>query len=59
MFEQTFGKEANEFLRESINYAIDERAKTGKVRNDLIDTLLALRNEDQGKPFSTTDIGKA
>lgn len=35
---------------------MDERAKTGEVRIDLIDTLLVLREEDKDKPFSATDL---
>lgn len=55
---QTFGNEANQFMRESIGFAMDKRAKSGEVRHDLIDTLLVLREEDKDKPFSTTDVGR-
>lgn len=36
-------------MRESINYVLNEREKSGMVRQDLIDTLLTLKNEDKGK----------
>lgn len=37
---------------------MDEREKSGVNRNDLIDTLIELRNEDKDKKFSTENIGK-
>ncbi|XP_055681828.1 uncharacterized protein LOC129789204 [Lutzomyia longipalpis] len=43
---QFLSKETNEFLRSSINYVMDERMKSGKKRNDLIDVLIAMREED-------------
>lgn len=55
---KTFSKESDKFLRESIGYVMDEREKNGKIRNDLIDTLVTLRNEDKHKPFSTSEVGK-
>lgn len=44
-------------MRDSCHFAMNERAKSGEVRNDLIDALLALREEDKDKPFSYTNIG--
>ncbi|XP_055681827.1 probable cytochrome P450 6g2, partial [Lutzomyia longipalpis] len=41
-----FSKETNEFLRSSINFVMEERMKSGKKRNDLIDALIAMREED-------------
>lgn len=38
---------------------MDSRAKSGEVRNDLIDALLTLREEDKDKPFSYTNVGKS
>jgi len=46
---QVFSKEAGRFLRETINYVMSEREKSGIVRQDLIDTLITLKNEDNGK----------
>lgn len=37
---------------------MDEREKNGNVRNDLIDTLVCLRNEDKHKNAGTADFGK-
>lgn len=55
---KTFGEKSNRFMRESINYAMDSREKSGEIRNDLIDTLLELRKEDKGKAASSTELGK-
>ncbi|XP_055681824.1 probable cytochrome P450 6g2 [Lutzomyia longipalpis] len=41
-----FSKETNEFIRSSINYVMEERIKSGSKRNDLIDALIAMREED-------------
>ncbi|XP_055684339.1 cytochrome P450 6g1-like [Lutzomyia longipalpis] len=41
-----FSRETNEFLRSSINYVMDERVKSGEKRNDLIDVLIAMKEED-------------
>lgn len=54
---QVFGAESDKFLRDSCNFAMDERVKSGEVRNDLIDALLTLREEDKDKPFSYKNIG--
>lgn len=35
---------------------MDEREKSGVNRNDLIDTLVTLRNEDKDKVYSPTNI---
>ncbi|XP_055681823.1 cytochrome P450 6g1-like [Lutzomyia longipalpis] len=43
---QFFSKETNEFIRSSINYVMEERIKSGSKRNDLIDALIAMREED-------------
>lgn len=55
---KAFGSMSNKFMRESINYAMDSREKSGEIRNDLIDTLVVLRNEDKGKLASETELGK-
>lgn len=36
---------------------MDEREKSGAQNNDLIDSLVVLRNEDKDKTFSTTNMG--
>ncbi|KAJ6641330.1 putative cytochrome P450 6g2 [Pseudolycoriella hygida] len=46
---KVFSKETSNFLRGSINYVLSEREKNGNTRQDLIDTLLTLKNEDKGK----------
>ncbi|XP_055853966.1 cytochrome P450 6g1-like isoform X2 [Episyrphus balteatus] len=38
-----FSKEAAQFLRGTINYIMAERTKSGLIRNDLIDTLVAFK----------------
>ncbi|XP_055856026.1 uncharacterized protein LOC129919200 [Episyrphus balteatus] len=42
---KTFTTEAASFIRNTISYVMDERQKSGAVRNDLIDTLVALKKE--------------
>lgn len=54
---QTFTKKTTTFLRESIGYVMDEREKSGVRSNDLIDTLIDLREEDKNKKFSIDNIG--
>lgn len=54
---KTFSKPSTKFLRDSIEYVMDEREKAGTIRNDLIDTLVSLRNEDKNKIFSTSEVG--
>lgn len=44
-----FSKETSDFMRDTINGVIEERAVTGEIRDDLIDTLVTLRNEDKDK----------
>lgn len=34
-----------------------EREKSGNVRNDLIDTLISLKNEDKSQHLSATNVG--
>lgn len=36
-----------------------DREKSGSVRNDLIDTLISLKNEDKTEHLSATNVGKA
>lgn len=57
---QVFSKEASKFLRESITYVMSEREKSGHIRQDLIDTLVSLKNEDKGKSRSakSNNIGR-
>lgn len=50
-----FTVEASKFLRSSIGFAISERERTGQVRNDLIDTLVALKREDENKVMKNKD----
>ncbi|KAM7341466.1 cytochrome P450 6g1-like [Cochliomyia hominivorax] len=40
-----FTAEFSKFLRSTINYVMQERERTGKPRNDLIDILVALKRE--------------
>lgn len=42
-----FGEPANQFLRKTMNEAFAEREKSGKVQNDMIDTLLELKRQDK------------
>lgn len=51
-FVQLFTAESGDFLRQSINQAIGERERSGHRRNDLIDTLIELKNSD------TTEVGE-
>lgn len=56
---KTFGATSNKFLRESINFAIDHREKSGQKRYDLIDTLVQLRKEDMEKTSEiSTELGE-
>ncbi|XP_059616571.1 cytochrome P450 6g1-like [Phlebotomus argentipes] len=41
-----FSKETNNFMRSTINYVMEERLRTGVKRNDLIDALITMREED-------------
>lgn len=36
---------------------MDEREKSQSIRNDLIDTLISLRNEDKSEHSSATNVG--
>ncbi len=36
---------------------MDEREKSGAIRNDLIDALISLKNEDKSKHLSATNVG--
>lgn len=57
---QVFSKETTDFLRESINFVLNEREKSGNARQDLIDTLLVLKNEDKGKTQSgASSVGQS
>ncbi|XP_037043595.1 probable cytochrome P450 6g2 [Bradysia coprophila] len=53
---KAFSKQSTTFLRNTINYIIGERERTGSVRNDLIDTLITLKNEDKSKNLTATNI---
>ncbi|XP_055713674.1 cytochrome P450 6g1-like [Phlebotomus papatasi] len=41
-----FSRETNEFVRSTVNYVIEERIKSGIKRNDLIDTLITIKETD-------------
>lgn len=45
------------FLRDTVGCMIEERVRSNFVRNDLIDTLLELRNEDKHKVLSADNMG--
>ena len=49
---RTFGKESTGFLRRVLWETLIERTKSGQKRNDLIDTLIELRNT-----YKDQDIG--
>ncbi|KAJ6633076.1 putative cytochrome P450 6g2 [Pseudolycoriella hygida] len=53
---KVFSKDSGKFLRDSINHIIGEREKSKAVRNDLIDTLINLKNEDKFKQLSASDL---
>lgn len=44
-------------LRTSINEKINEREQSGIIRNDFIDTLVTLKNEDKNKIESDYNAG--
>lgn len=51
-----FGKSAEKFLRDLSGYAINERIRTGIIRNDLIDILVELKKSNANeKEFKFTD----
>uniref|UniRef100_A0A1I8NQW6 Cytochrome P450 n=1 Tax=Stomoxys calcitrans TaxID=35570 RepID=A0A1I8NQW6_STOCA len=45
---ELFTKKYQNFLRTSLNNIIEERKRSGVIRNDLIDTLIKLRQEAEG-----------
>ncbi|KAH8267387.1 hypothetical protein KR026_007197, partial [Drosophila bipectinata] len=45
-----FSKETTKFIRNTINYVLAERERTGVKRNDLVDILLALKREAETNP---------
>lgn len=47
-----FSAPTSVFLRSTINYVMGEREKSGEIRNDLIDVLVKLKNEDKNKKVS-------
>ncbi|XP_068144876.1 probable cytochrome P450 6w1 [Drosophila tropicalis] len=47
---KVFSKKTTKFISESINYVLTEREKSGVKRNDLIDTLLAMKREAAAHP---------
>lgn len=44
-----FSKETTDFLRETIKGIMEEREKSGEIRDDLIDTLVTMKTEDKDK----------
>ncbi|KAH8354947.1 hypothetical protein KR093_002666, partial [Drosophila rubida] len=42
---KVFSKKTSDFIRRSITYVLEEREKSGLLRRDLVDTLLALKRE--------------
>ncbi|XP_037945529.1 probable cytochrome P450 6w1 [Teleopsis dalmanni] len=47
---KAFSKNTTKFLRSSIKHVIAEREKSGAIRNDLIDTLIAMKQEANSQP---------
>ncbi|XP_055853969.1 cytochrome P450 6g1-like [Episyrphus balteatus] len=45
---KVFSKESTKFIRETISLIMSERMRTGAVRNDLIDILIAFKKEAEG-----------
>lgn len=45
-----FSKDTTKFIRNTINYVLSERERTGLKRNDLVDILLALKREAEANP---------
>lgn len=44
-----FTRETTDFLRQTISGVMKERERSGEIRDDLIDTLVTLKNEDKDK----------
>lgn len=59
LFFQLFTKNASDFLRKAITDVLTERERTKVVRNDLIDMLLTLRDEDRTQKVNKHHFGKA
>lgn len=55
---QLFSTKLKAFMRETIGHVMDERMKSKEVRNDLIDTLIELREEDKDKTFTVENQGE-
>lgn len=51
-----FGKKAEKFLREMAGFALSERIRTGKSRNDLIDILVDLKKSNDSEFKFTDDV---
>lgn len=45
-------------MRSSIQHVMADRERNGVIKNDLIDTLIQLKNEDKDKVSSDTEMGK-
>lgn len=53
---KVFSKQSSLFLRKTINYVLAEREKSGLVRRDLIDILLAMKRESIDLPASEAKV---
>ncbi|XP_060657330.1 probable cytochrome P450 6w1 [Drosophila nasuta] len=42
---KVFSKKTSDFIRRSLSYVLEERERTGLLRRDLVDTLLAMKRE--------------
>ncbi|GAB0089367.1 Cytochrome P450 [Sergentomyia squamirostris] len=54
-----YSRGANKFFRSSINYVMEEREKSEVIRNDLIDTLITMKNEDPDLFYGDTLVAQA
>lgn len=48
-FPKIFSDDVSKMLKSSINEKMQEREQSGIVRNDFIDVLITLKNEDKNK----------
>lgn len=55
---KVFSNLATKFIKSSISAVMEEREASNEKRNDLIDTLVALKNEDKNKSVKSGEVGK-